>query len=208
MSLRSTILSASLCLVSLSTVAMSAAPAPQAAEPAPKYVPQHAQRLIAKTFTDVYEAWARKDGAALAKFTHPEKGVRFSPYAHVDEKNDQVFTAEKMKTFFEDKTVYDWGVMDGSGEPIKKTPSDYYQKFIISSDFKKLGSLSFNKTQGKGSITENQFQSYPNSIIGEYYIKQKDPKYAGMDWESLRLVFEELKGKWYLVGVIHNQWTS
>jgi hypothetical protein len=28
-----------------------------------------------------------------------------------------------------------------------------------------------------------------------------------MDWESLRLVFQEEGGVWYLVGVIHDEWT-
>jgi hypothetical protein len=28
-----------------------------------------------------------------------------------------------------------------------------------------------------------------------------------MDWQSLRLVFEETAGNWYLVGIVHDQWT-
>jgi hypothetical protein len=28
-----------------------------------------------------------------------------------------------------------------------------------------------------------------------------------MDWRSLRLVFEEQGGSWYLVGIVHDQWT-
>jgi (p)ppGpp synthase/HD superfamily hydrolase len=28
-----------------------------------------------------------------------------------------------------------------------------------------------------------------------------------MDWRSLRLVFEKKNDIWYLVGIIHDQWT-
>jgi hypothetical protein len=34
-----------------------------------------------------------------------------------------------------------------------------------------------------------------------------DPEYEGMDWRSLRLVFEKKNDIWYLVGIIHDQWT-
>jgi len=28
-----------------------------------------------------------------------------------------------------------------------------------------------------------------------------------MDWRSLKLVFKEKDGNWYLVGVVHDEWT-
>jgi len=39
------------------------------------------------------------------------------------------------------------------------------------------------------------------------YFPSFNPDYAGMDWKSLRLVFEQYEGRWYLVGIINNQWT-
>jgi (p)ppGpp synthase/HD superfamily hydrolase len=41
----------------------------------------------------------------------------------------------------------------------------------------------------------------------EYHFSGFDPKYEGMDWRSLRLVFEEKDNIWHLVGIIHDQWT-
>jgi len=41
----------------------------------------------------------------------------------------------------------------------------------------------------------------------EYHFPGIDPQYGGLDWRSLRLVFQQSGGEWYLVGIIHDQWT-
>ena len=56
-------------------------------------------------------------------------------------------------------------------------------------------------------MLENQFEVYESPIIVEYYFSGFNPEYEGMDWRSLRLVFEEIRGHWKLVGLINNQWT-
>lgn len=56
-------------------------------------------------------------------------------------------------------------------------------------------------------MLENQFEVYENPIIVEYYFSGFDPEYEGIDWRSLRLVFEQYEGSWKLVGIINNQWT-
>ena len=48
---------------------------------------------------------------------------------------------------------------------------------------------------------------YPKSIVVEYYYDGFDPQYEGMDWQSLRLVFESEADRWVLVGIIHDEWT-
>jgi hypothetical protein len=44
-------------------------------------------------------------------------------------------------------------------------------------------------------------------MIVEYYFPGFDPQYGGMDWRSLRLVFSDHGGTWYLAGIIHDEWT-
>ncbi len=67
-------------------------------------------------------------------------------------------------------------------------------------------SVRYNKVQGKGNILENQFEVYPNSTIVECYFHGSG-SYAGLEGASFRMVFEKHDGEWYLVGIIHNQWT-
>lgn len=44
-------------------------------------------------------------------------------------------------------------------------------------------------------------------MVVEYYLPGENPDYGGLDWQSLRLVFQHKEGAWYLVGVIHDEWT-
>jgi LysM repeat protein len=147
-----------------------------------------------------------RDFKGLAKSAHPEKGIRFSPYSYINLKQDKVFTASQIANFALDKSKYHWGYFDGSGDNIELTPADYFNRFVYDKDFDKLGSVSYNKMKGVGNSIENQFDVYPGSTIVEYYYGGSG-QYPGFDWESLRMVFEKYGGKWYLTGIIHNQWT-
>jgi hypothetical protein len=48
---------------------------------------------------------------------------------------------------------------------------------------------------------------YRGDSYSEFYFPGFDPKYDGMDWRALRLVFKKENEKLYLVGIIHDQWT-
>jgi hypothetical protein len=168
---------------------------------------EYIKSIIEKRATDVLTAIKNYDMKKLAGAVHPDKGVRFSPYAHVDVDRNLVFTAEEVKKLAADSTPYLWGYYDGSGEPITLKFSDYRKKFIYDVDFINAEQVGYNKTLGLGNSVNNSFEVYKNSIIVEYHFSGFDPEYAGMDWRSLRLVFEKKNDIWYLVGIIHDQWT-
>lgn len=172
-----------------------------------KYSESQAKSIIENIAKDVILAIKNKDEKKLAGFVSVEKGVRFSPYGYIDAKNNLVFTNSQMYNFFNDPKIYNWGSYDGSGLPINFIPKDYYKKFIYDVDFVNAPQISYNKVLGMGNTLINQFEFYPNSIIVEYYFPGFEEKYQGMDWRSLRLIFEQIKDKWYLVGVAHDQWT-
>lgn len=169
--------------------------------------PKIAEQIIKDTAIKVMTAIKEKDFAAVATFVHPEKGVRFTPYTYVSVKDDLVFTKEEIKDFLSLPKEYLWGYFDGSGEEIKITPAQYYERFIYSKDFLNAEQVSYNEVLSFGNILENQFEVYPGAIVAEYYFSGFDPQYEGMDWQSLRLVFQQHEEAWYLVGIIHNQWT-
>ena len=163
--------------------------------------------IIADKADVVAAAIKNKDGNILASFISPTVGLRLSPYAEV-KYSDQVLYQQKVANFFTDNTTYTWGSYTGSGVAINLTPSAYYNRFIYDSDFANVPTVSYNRTIGVSGITNNASQFYPGSIIVEYYSKGINPAYNGMDWESLRLVFSEKSGTWYLVGIIHDQWSD
>jgi len=163
--------------------------------------------IIEEAAHELMNALKNKDARAIAAYVHPEKGVRFTPYTSVSLENDIILKKEDILTFFEDENLYLWGYYDGSGEEIKLTPAQYYDQFVYSADFINAEEIGYNEVLTSGNAIENQFEVYKDSIIVEYHIPGIDPKFEGLDWQSLRLVFEEYDGSWKLVGIIHNQWT-
>lgn len=169
--------------------------------------PMRAKEIIKNTADRLIHAISIRDANIISKYVHPDKGVRFTPYTYISLENDLVFSKERLLYFFKDKKQYLWGRYDGSGEKIRLTPKKYYKEFIYSKDFKNAPEVGYNEVLSSGNMYENQFEIYDNPIIVEYYFPGFDPKYDGMDWKSLRLVFENYEGEWKLVGIIHNQWT-
>ena len=153
------------------------------------------------------ELLKNKEMTKLADMVHPQKGLRFSPYFFVDVQNDKVFNAQQVAGLNEDTAVYTWGVYDGIGEPIELTFNDYYDKFVYDEDFLNPHLIGNNTPIGSGNTVDNVAEAYPDGTFIEFHFTGFAPGYDGMDWRSLRLVFEQNEGKWYLVGIIHGQWT-
>ncbi|NLN06239.1 MAG: hypothetical protein GX167_01285 [Firmicutes bacterium] len=159
------------------------------------------------TALNTMELLKNTDMAELADIVHPEKGLRFSPYFFVDLQNDKVFNAQQVARLNEDTTVYTWGIYDGIGEPIELTFNDYYDKFVYDQDFLNPHLIGNNTPIGSGNTVDNVAEAYPDGTFIEFHFTGFEPGYDGIDWRSLRLVFEQNEGKWYLVGIIHGQWT-
>lgn len=107
----------------------------------------------------------------------------------------------------ENTQIYNWGVYDGSGESIDLPFSEYYNKFIYDVDFADADIIGNNTVAKVGNTVNNISQAYPNGSFVEFHFSGFDAKYAGLDWRSIRLVFEKVNENWYLVGIIHDQWT-
>jgi hypothetical protein len=156
-------------------------------------------------------ALREQDWQTVAQAVHPGKGVRFSPYTYVrvdeGQEADRVFSAEELAGLAVDETVYHWGVFDGSGEPIDKTFADYYSRFVYDADFYWAYAVGFNEIVGRGNTINNVAEAYPQAKFVEFHLPGSDPRFAGMDWRSLRLVLEQEGDTWYLVGIVHDEWT-
>ncbi|MGM0397043.1 MAG: coiled-coil domain-containing protein [Bacillota bacterium] len=143
----------------------------------------------------------------LDVYVHPSKGVRFSPYDYVDLQNDIVIQAAQFQNLVNSPVVNNWGEFDGTGDPINMTFDDYYDRFIYDADFANPEMIGNNYKIGTGNIINNVDTKYPNGQFVEFHFTGFDPQYDGMDWRSLKLVFEDHNGAWHLVGIIHGEWT-
>jgi hypothetical protein len=150
-----------------------------------------------------------QDGAALSSFVHPGKGVRFSPYAFVDVKKDVVLKGEDVASLWDSTKVYAWGKADGTGAAIKLTPAQYFARYVFDVDFSTAASVSVNADVTRGTTVNNAADVYPGSTRVEYFLPGAPAGgQPGNDWKALRLVFEKVGDTWYLIAIIHDEWTT
>lgn len=171
--------------------------------------PSQSANLLNEAFT-VLSHLANEDGAALANHAHPTKGVRFSPYFNVNVNTDIVFYPGNTigANMFTNTTVYVWGEFDGTGESIGGEYAYYHSRFVYDEDYLNPELIGINQIVGTGNINNNIEDVYPNESYVEFHFSGFDPQYMGMDWRSLVLVFEEDNGTYYLVGIVHGEWTA
>ncbi|WP_312343767.1 hypothetical protein [Chryseobacterium binzhouense] len=161
--------------------------------------------ILKKMNDDLLQAIKLGNYGTFSDFIHPEKGVRFSMYAFVNRNEDKHFSKADFQKYFPSKTIFTWGSRDGTGEIYRAAIDHYFKKWVFKKDFTKA-KYSLNTFQGSGNSLNNLKEIYPDADFTENYVAGSE-KYSGMDWNSLRFVFEEIEGKYYLVAVINDEWT-
>src|SRR5262245_45004810 len=178
------------------------APAPPTAlvvEPAPNTAPQEAQ-LVLRALHD-------RNMADLARHVHPVKGLRFSPYIDIDPKRSVVLQAAELPKALDDPKPRRWGSEDGTGDSIVRSFASYFARFVYDRDFLAATQRRVNEFGGRSNTKPNVRDVYPDATVIEVHVPGTKPGYGGLDWASLLLVFEQYEGRWYLVALVHDQWT-
>lgn len=134
-------------------------------------------------------------------------GVTFTPYSTVDLQHDQCFTPEQVKNLPSDTNTYTWGYEDGRGEPIQMTATEYFSRFVFDADYTQAPRVGVDQIITSGNALENLTEAYPDCHFVDFCYPSRDPANEGLDWCSLKLVFAGEKSSWYLVGVVHGEWT-
>lgn len=172
------------------------------------------EAVVALKANEVILALQEGNLEQVASTVHPDKGLRFSPYTFVTvnpaspEDQDLVFSAAEVSSFLADPTIYYWGIFDGTGDAINMTFEEYFARFVYDADFARPHAVGYNDFVGQGNIINNIREVYPDALVVEYHFEGFEPEYGGLDWRSLRLVLEEQDGVWYLVGIVHSEWTT
>lgn len=149
----------------------------------------------------------QKDMSELSLLVHPVKGVLFSPYTYVHINDAIVFTSSELISAPGSSNTHIWGDYDGIGDPILLDFDDYYDRFIYDKPFAFPHLIGNNTIIGTGNTLVNIEDVFPDGEFVEFHFTGFDPEFFGMDWKSLRLVFELYQGQWYLVAIIHDEWT-
>jgi len=154
----------------------------------------------------ILKALKIKDYKSFASHFHPVDGVRFSPYGFIDQTHKHVLAKDFLEAIDKNWTLT-WGHFDNSGMAIKMKVKPYLEKFIYDADYLNADEKSYDEFISRGNTINNLKESYPQLHFTEYYFKGTDEKYKGLDWKSLRFVFKKQGDAYYIVAVIHDQWT-
>lgn len=133
-----------------------------------------------------------------------DRKIIFSPYAYIDSSK---FQNLDFANFDNENMELVWGTTDGSGAEIRMSPPKYLTTYIIETKFSKAPSVNVNKAMGRGNSLDNTKNFFPEAQFVEYYYPMFNPKYEGMDWQSLRVYLKKSEGKFILVGLVNDRWT-
>lgn len=173
---------------------------PAALDPEDNYGLMSASYQVLKALKD-------KDYAQLASSVHPSKGVTFTPYSTVEPGINVNLSSVQISKLASDETIYTWGYVDGRGSLIEMTIPQYLESYVYDADYSQAPEVGIDRVLISGNALENVAVAYPGCRYVDFCYPSVDPVYQGLDWHSLKLVFEPSETRWLLVGIIHSQWT-
>lgn len=168
---------------------------------------QHEDSILLHISADILKSIKNRDFKKFVEYFHPLSGVRFTPYGFIDTVTARVLSKNDFLRLHENQQKIHWGFFDGSGDSIKLNTKNYFRRFVYDADFLNAEKITINKFSAAGNSLNNLTAIYPNCDFLEFYFSGFNPKYSGMDWKTLRLVFRNYDKKPYLVAIVHDQWT-
>ncbi len=157
---------------------------------------------------DILSVFKNRNYSSLENFIDPELGLRFTPYRYGLEKMDVVLSRKAYLDLVKAKQKkMNWGEFDGTGDPIQLTFEKYVERFVYDADFLKPEKFESGKITDSMVAAKVVYNTYKDCYYTYSYFSGFEQKYEGMDWRSLRLVFNLREGKLYLAGIIHDEWT-
>lgn len=173
---------------------------------AEKLAPDAAKQAVGERAHMIVKLLAAGEFSRIAKFVDPQKGVRFSPYANIDTDSDVVLSCADLRSPSKLQAVRKWGAYDGSGAPIRLSFRRYYRQFIYDRNFAQAPKIGYNEQNAKSSTAGNIDDTYADAITVEYYFPPPNAT-EETHWSALRLIFQRTGDDWFLVGIVHDQWT-
>lgn len=162
---------------------------------------------LLNTACAVCRALKDQDYRYLSTFVHPERGVTFTPYSTVNFDTDRTMSAEEIADLTADTEVHTWGYLDGRSQLIELTNAEYFSQYVFHVDYTQAPEIGVGTVMTSGNALENVSEAYPGCRFVDFSYPLLKEDNLGMDWCSLKLVFEPGETCWQLVGIVHGQWT-
>lgn len=164
------------------------------------------EEIIGEKSINIANYILKDDFKRISKHIHPEKGLTLSPTILFSE-NHRVITSDELVNLSQDKTKYEWQIVDVKGEQILLTFKEYFEKYIKDTDCLIDGKVQYGNEQiNKSRIaqTANSNNVYDKGIYADFmYEGTEENNFT--DWKSIRFVFEEHQSNWYITAIITNK---
>lgn len=166
------------------------------------YSPEQAKTIIANRAASVISALDRKDTKELSTYIDRIRGLSLTAgVCGTDPDLIPSFTSEEIKTASSDNTVYMWGRLYESGNPVKKTLMDFLYQDIYDKAFANAPEINYNRFHGWRN-NANCLDTYFNkSLIEVEYFIPGPEEYAEIGGAGLHLVFLDFDGVWELTHI-------
>lgn len=158
--------------------------------------------VVMALLDDLETAVANQDGDLLAQLVHPERGLRL----RVSWWNPEVqFDQEQVRTLFSSETSYDWGIEDGSGEPIEGSFAAVIYP-LLESDLLDAAETGCNEILSGGSAGIIRLPDGYEPVDYYSFYRPGSDEYAGLDWGSWVAGIEKWGDGYYLAFLVHYAW--
>ncbi len=155
---------------------------------------------------EVLLALKNKDYATLENLTSSQ-GLSWNEYPTLDLSKNDISKAE-ISNIPTNSQKYLFGYTDGKGDPINLTIAEYLSKWIYNADYLNADEIGINKILDGGTNSMNTIlEKAGNRTVVAFYFKGFDPKFGGLDWTTLYLVFDLENDEYKLRGIAKNNWT-
>lgn len=148
-------------------------------------------------------ALQRGDYEAFSEFVHPQEGVlldgvRLLPSDLIDgDISRRVFAFEGMLAH------------EGYGDkPAPATLGAYLKEHVFATNYLATDEVSFNNgLVGGGADLDQLLQGHPGAVFVDYLVPAPNEPGGESRWKTLRLIFQNYLGRWFLVEIVQKGWT-
>jgi hypothetical protein len=105
-------------------------------------------------------------------------------------------------------TIKLWGYTDGKGDPINLTVGNYIDKWIYNKEYLDAPKIEVNKIIKIAGSTSNEIMTYSDGRnFVAFHFDGFNPKYSGLDWTTMYLIFDLQNGEYKLRAIVKDNWT-
>jgi hypothetical protein len=147
-------------------------------------------------------ALASHDAGRLAQLVHPERGLRVRRHWW----NPEVrLSQDEVANLFTSQTSYEWGVADGSGEPIEGSFSQVILP-LLDRDLPAATQSGCNEILHGGTAGLVQLPDGYQPLNFYSFYRPGTAEYGELDWGAWVAGIERQQGRYYISYLVHYEW--